>query len=45
MITNRSSHMPTSTTISEQNSGTGLLRTFLNQSNCGATMLQAISSQ
>ena len=45
MITKRSSHMPTSTTMDEMNSSTGVVRTFLNHSNCGATILQVISSQ
>src|ERR1035438_2962022 len=45
MIMKRSSHMPTSTTIDETNSNAGFVRTRLIQRNCGAMMLQLISSQ
>ncbi len=45
MITNRSSHMPTFTNIATTNSRIGVVRTFRNQSACGAMMLQSTSSQ
>src|SRR4051794_33969776 len=45
MMTNRSSHIPISTMMDEMNSSTGLLRIFLNHSNCGAMMLHETSDQ
>src|SRR5438045_7913559 len=44
-MTNRSSHMPTFTMTAMAKSTIGLVRTRLNQSACGTTMLQKMSAQ
>ncbi len=44
-MTNRSNHMPMFTRIERTNTKIMLVRTFLNQKNCGTSTLQLIMVQ